>query len=88
MKIDAERAALKDAIIQQQNELAIQKNQKFAEFTELQHEMQSRSFAHELKESEYISIQIHPAVLTESAQEEKELIRQVATDLKKRIIHE
>jgi len=119
MKIDAERAALKHAAIQEQEELTTQRQEKIAELTAIQNELQDtavttlarQNSAFRASLGEVGSGQPAPAVahramagmhpeLVEglaavrrveevySDKEKQDLIKQLAAQLKKRVIHE
>lgn len=84
-KIDAERAALKNAAIQQQEELATQRQEKIAELTEFQQELLLSAPAEPIKISSEITSRIKPVELP---QVKKEWVKELVAQLKKRVIHE
>jgi hypothetical protein len=108
MKIDAERAALKNAAILQQEELATQRGKKVAELTEFQHELQDTALTTLARRSlgevgsgfsqpapavahramAGMHPEFSPQVKVSREQEKQDLIKQLAAQLKKRVIHE
>jgi heme A synthase len=94
MKIDAERAALKNAAVQEQEDLVLQRQQKTAELTAFQQELKELSSAPHGSTTLTTSgfgQPAHPECSQQgnvSREQKTALIKQLAAQLKKRVIHE